>query len=174
MWTRRKEGAPRRVLGPRKTKEAAFILRFVVQTDATIFPGIDSYPERVAGEGIVRVGDAAGANDPSQGQGISLSPTESTLWVIITPRVSTSRPLPKLPTQHRPDRLMTHTEVGGQRAQTPDPGERADGGLLLWGQPARGRGSEGVRRTHATMASGVRARPRSANRGTECGTGHSG
>ncbi len=37
------------------------------------FPGIDIYPDRIAGEGIVLVGDAAGANDPSQGQGISLA-----------------------------------------------------------------------------------------------------
>jgi 2-polyprenyl-6-methoxyphenol hydroxylase-like FAD-dependent oxidoreductase len=37
------------------------------------FPGSDIYPDRIAGEGIVLVGDAAGANDPSQGQGISLA-----------------------------------------------------------------------------------------------------
>jgi menaquinone-9 beta-reductase len=37
------------------------------------FPGIDVYPDRIAGDGIVLVGDAAGANDPSQGQGISLT-----------------------------------------------------------------------------------------------------
>jgi 2-polyprenyl-6-methoxyphenol hydroxylase-like FAD-dependent oxidoreductase len=37
------------------------------------FPGIDVYPDRIAGEGIVLIGDAAGANDPSQGQGISLT-----------------------------------------------------------------------------------------------------
>lgn len=37
------------------------------------FPGIDSSTDRIAGEGIVLVGDAAGANDPSQGQGISLT-----------------------------------------------------------------------------------------------------
>jgi 2-polyprenyl-6-methoxyphenol hydroxylase-like FAD-dependent oxidoreductase len=37
------------------------------------FPGIDTYPDRIAGDGIVLVGDAAGANDPSQGQGISLT-----------------------------------------------------------------------------------------------------
>ena len=40
---------------------------------AAFFPGIDVYAERVAGEGIVLVGDAAGANDPSQGQGMSLT-----------------------------------------------------------------------------------------------------
>jgi 2-polyprenyl-6-methoxyphenol hydroxylase-like FAD-dependent oxidoreductase len=37
------------------------------------FPGSDIYPDRIAGEGIVLIGDAAGANDPSQGQGISLA-----------------------------------------------------------------------------------------------------
>ena len=37
------------------------------------FPGRDVYPDRVAGEGMVLIGDAAGANDPSQGQGISLA-----------------------------------------------------------------------------------------------------
>ncbi len=37
------------------------------------FPGIDTYADRIAGEGIVLIGDAAGANDPSQGQGISLT-----------------------------------------------------------------------------------------------------
>ena len=37
------------------------------------FPGIDVYPDRIAGKVIVLVGDAAGANDPSQGQGISLA-----------------------------------------------------------------------------------------------------
>jgi 2-polyprenyl-6-methoxyphenol hydroxylase-like FAD-dependent oxidoreductase len=40
---------------------------------AAFFPGIDMYPDRIAGEGIVLIGDAAGANDPSQGQGISLA-----------------------------------------------------------------------------------------------------
>jgi 2-polyprenyl-6-methoxyphenol hydroxylase-like FAD-dependent oxidoreductase len=37
------------------------------------FPGSDVYPDRIAGEGIVLIGDAAGANDPSQGHGISLA-----------------------------------------------------------------------------------------------------
>ena len=37
------------------------------------FPGSDVYPDRIAGEGIVLIGDAAGANDPSQGQGVSLA-----------------------------------------------------------------------------------------------------
>jgi 2-polyprenyl-6-methoxyphenol hydroxylase-like FAD-dependent oxidoreductase len=37
------------------------------------FPGSDISPDRIAGDGIVLVGDAAGANDPSQGQGISLA-----------------------------------------------------------------------------------------------------
>jgi 2-polyprenyl-6-methoxyphenol hydroxylase-like FAD-dependent oxidoreductase len=37
------------------------------------FPGSDVYPDRIAGEGIVLIGDAAGANDPSQGQGLSLA-----------------------------------------------------------------------------------------------------
>ena len=40
---------------------------------AAFFPGIDVYPDRIAGEGIVLIGDAAGANDPSQGQGMSLA-----------------------------------------------------------------------------------------------------
>jgi 2-polyprenyl-6-methoxyphenol hydroxylase-like FAD-dependent oxidoreductase len=37
------------------------------------FPGSDVYPDRIAGEGIVLIGDAAGTNDPSQGQGLSLA-----------------------------------------------------------------------------------------------------
>lgn len=40
---------------------------------AAFFPGIDIYPSRIAGHRIVLVGDAAGANDPSQGQGLSLA-----------------------------------------------------------------------------------------------------
>jgi menaquinone-9 beta-reductase len=40
---------------------------------AAFFPGIDLYSDRIAGEGIVLIGDAAGANDPSQGQGMSLA-----------------------------------------------------------------------------------------------------
>ncbi|CAA9541538.1 MAG: hypothetical protein AVDCRST_MAG73-1982 [uncultured Thermomicrobiales bacterium] len=40
---------------------------------AAFFPGIDVYPDRISGEGIVLVGDAAGANDPAQGQGMSLA-----------------------------------------------------------------------------------------------------
>lgn len=38
-----------------------------------VFPAIDTYPDRVAGEGIVLIGDAAGANDPAQGQGLALA-----------------------------------------------------------------------------------------------------
>ena len=37
------------------------------------FPGADVFAERIAGDGIVLIGDAAGANDPSQGMGLSLS-----------------------------------------------------------------------------------------------------
>lgn len=37
------------------------------------FPGVDDWADRLAGEGIVLVGDAAGANDPSQGHGLSLA-----------------------------------------------------------------------------------------------------
>jgi 2-polyprenyl-6-methoxyphenol hydroxylase-like FAD-dependent oxidoreductase len=40
---------------------------------AGFFPGIDVWPDRVAGDGLVLVGDAAGANDPSQGHGLSLA-----------------------------------------------------------------------------------------------------
>jgi menaquinone-9 beta-reductase len=40
---------------------------------AAFFPGSDIYPDRIASEGIVLIGDAAGANDPSQGQGMSLT-----------------------------------------------------------------------------------------------------
>jgi 2-polyprenyl-6-methoxyphenol hydroxylase-like FAD-dependent oxidoreductase len=40
---------------------------------AAFFPASDVYPDRVAGEGIVLIGDAAGANDPSQGQGLALA-----------------------------------------------------------------------------------------------------
>jgi 2-polyprenyl-6-methoxyphenol hydroxylase-like FAD-dependent oxidoreductase len=40
---------------------------------AAFFSGSDIYPDRIAGEGIVLIGDAAGANDPSQGQGMSLT-----------------------------------------------------------------------------------------------------
>jgi menaquinone-9 beta-reductase len=40
---------------------------------AAFFPGIDVYADRIAGDGIVLVGDAAGANDPSQGMGLSLA-----------------------------------------------------------------------------------------------------
>ena len=36
---------------------------------AAFFPGSDVYPARIAGEGIVLIGDAAGANDASQGHG---------------------------------------------------------------------------------------------------------
>lgn len=37
------------------------------------FPGIDVWADRLAGDGLVLVGDAAGANDPSQGHGLSLA-----------------------------------------------------------------------------------------------------
>jgi menaquinone-9 beta-reductase len=40
---------------------------------AAFFPGIDTFSSRIAGDGIVLIGDAAGANDPSQGQGLSLA-----------------------------------------------------------------------------------------------------
>jgi 2-polyprenyl-6-methoxyphenol hydroxylase-like FAD-dependent oxidoreductase len=40
---------------------------------AAFFPGIDAWSDRLVGEGVVLVGDAAGANDPSQGQGMSLA-----------------------------------------------------------------------------------------------------
>ncbi len=39
---------------------------------AGFFPGADVFASRVAGDGIVLIGDAAGANDPTQGQGLSL------------------------------------------------------------------------------------------------------
>jgi menaquinone-9 beta-reductase len=39
---------------------------------AAFFPAADILASRVAGEGIVLIGDAAGANDPTQGQGLSL------------------------------------------------------------------------------------------------------
>lgn len=37
------------------------------------YPGIDVYPDRIAGEGVVLIGDAAGANDPSLGSGTGLA-----------------------------------------------------------------------------------------------------
>ncbi|MCC6704669.1 MAG: FAD-dependent monooxygenase [Thermomicrobiales bacterium] len=37
------------------------------------FPNSDIVPEQIAGEGWVLIGDAAGANDPSVGQGLSLT-----------------------------------------------------------------------------------------------------
>jgi 2-polyprenyl-6-methoxyphenol hydroxylase-like FAD-dependent oxidoreductase len=37
------------------------------------FPGICTYSDRIAGERIVLAGDAAGADDPTQGQGLSLA-----------------------------------------------------------------------------------------------------
>ena len=40
---------------------------------AAFFPGSDIYADRIAGEGIVLIGDAAGANDPTQGFGMSLT-----------------------------------------------------------------------------------------------------
>jgi 2-polyprenyl-6-methoxyphenol hydroxylase-like FAD-dependent oxidoreductase len=39
---------------------------------AGFFPGADVFASRVAGDGIVLIGDAASANDPTQGQGLSL------------------------------------------------------------------------------------------------------
>ena len=39
---------------------------------AAFFPAADILANRVAGDGIVLIGDAAGANDPTQGQGLSL------------------------------------------------------------------------------------------------------
>ncbi len=39
---------------------------------AAFFPGADIFADRIAGEGVVLIGDAAGANDPTQGQGLSL------------------------------------------------------------------------------------------------------
>ena len=39
---------------------------------AAVFPGADIWPDRIAGDDVVLVGDAAGANDPSQGHGLSL------------------------------------------------------------------------------------------------------
>jgi 2-polyprenyl-6-methoxyphenol hydroxylase-like FAD-dependent oxidoreductase len=36
------------------------------------FPAADIWCERVAGDGVVLLGDAAGANDPSRGQGLSI------------------------------------------------------------------------------------------------------
>jgi 2-polyprenyl-6-methoxyphenol hydroxylase-like FAD-dependent oxidoreductase len=37
------------------------------------FPGIDVYPDKIAGEGVVLIGDAAGANDPALGSGTGLA-----------------------------------------------------------------------------------------------------
>ena len=37
------------------------------------FPGVCVVPDRIAGEGIVLVGDAAGTDDPTQGKGLSLA-----------------------------------------------------------------------------------------------------
>lgn len=39
---------------------------------AGFFPNADTWATEIAGEGIVLIGDAAGANDPSVGQGLSL------------------------------------------------------------------------------------------------------
>jgi len=39
---------------------------------AAFFPGADVLADRIAGDGVVLIGDAAGANDPTQGQGLSL------------------------------------------------------------------------------------------------------
>ena len=40
---------------------------------AGFFPGADVWADRLTGNGVVLVGDAAGANDPSQGHGLSLA-----------------------------------------------------------------------------------------------------
>ncbi len=40
---------------------------------AAYFPGADVFASRIAGDGIVLISDAAGANDPTQGQGLSLA-----------------------------------------------------------------------------------------------------
>lgn len=37
------------------------------------FPGVDIYPDRIAAEGVVLIGDAAGANDPALGSGTGLA-----------------------------------------------------------------------------------------------------
>jgi 2-polyprenyl-6-methoxyphenol hydroxylase-like FAD-dependent oxidoreductase len=37
------------------------------------FPGRDIYADRITGDRVVLIGDAAGANDPSQGQGLSVA-----------------------------------------------------------------------------------------------------
>ena len=37
------------------------------------FSGIDDWADRLTGDGLVLIGDAAGANDPSQGHGLSLA-----------------------------------------------------------------------------------------------------
>ena len=39
---------------------------------AAFFPGADIFADRIAGDGVVLIGDAAGANDPCQGHGVSL------------------------------------------------------------------------------------------------------
>jgi 2-polyprenyl-6-methoxyphenol hydroxylase-like FAD-dependent oxidoreductase len=40
---------------------------------AAFFPGADIFASRITGAAIVLIGDAAGANDPTQGQGLSLT-----------------------------------------------------------------------------------------------------
>jgi 2-polyprenyl-6-methoxyphenol hydroxylase-like FAD-dependent oxidoreductase len=40
---------------------------------AGFFPSADTWADPIAGDGVVLVGDAAGANDPSQGHGLSLA-----------------------------------------------------------------------------------------------------
>ena len=40
---------------------------------AAFFPAADVFADRIAGDGVVLVGDAAGANDPSEGKGLSLA-----------------------------------------------------------------------------------------------------
>ena len=39
---------------------------------AAFFPGADIFASHIAGDGLVLIGDAASANDPTQGQGLSL------------------------------------------------------------------------------------------------------
>ena len=39
---------------------------------AAVFPAADVWADRLAGDDVVLIGDAAGANDPSQGHGLSL------------------------------------------------------------------------------------------------------
>jgi len=47
--------------------------RAVPAGPVAFFPGADAWSDRLIGEDIVLIGDAAGANDPSQGHGLSLA-----------------------------------------------------------------------------------------------------